>query len=78
MLRWGGVQKAYWEVTPVKEKGGKKDGATEGITLCLDLTRSANPIRCSGAKIACESHLGPLYQSSSQSWTEEHKNITSA
>lgn len=74
----GGVQKAYWGIIPVKEKGKKKDGATEGITLCLDLTRSANPIRCSGAKIACESHLGPLYQSFSQSWMEEHKNITSA
>lgn len=28
------VQKAYWGIIPVKEKGEKKDGAAEGITLC--------------------------------------------
>lgn len=72
----GGVQKASWGITPMKEKWERSMRQQRASHCAVDLTRSPSPIRCSGAKSAYESHSGPLYQSFSQSWMEEHQNIT--
>lgn len=75
-----GVQKVYWVITPVKEKGKKKDGAGGGIAPCSSPDKVCKPNRMLWSKdfLLGASQLGPFTKAFLKSLMEEHRNMTSA